>query len=157
MKSNGYALGPASGQAGCTPTHSGGGTALYWAEGAKTDRRLSISNSDPALLRVFLNWVRRFLDPSAEFVLSLHLHEGNNERLAQRHWRRALDLPAARFNKTFIKPKGTGHRKNSLAHGVCRVVVVRSADAWVTTMTWIDVLKDQAADQDIVATLHPGR
>jgi hypothetical protein len=51
-----------------------------------------------------------------------------------------LDLPGASFHKTFIKPKGTGHRKNHLKHGVCRVNVRRSSDMWQRTMAWVDYM-----------------
>jgi len=102
-----------------------------------------MSNSDPTLLRVYIDWVRAFHDPAAEFVLALHLHEGNDERYAQTYWRRALDLPDAEFHKTFIKPAGTGHRKNTLRHGVCRVVVRRSTDAWLRTMGWIEAISNE--------------
>lgn len=116
------------------------GVCLYWAEGGKTTRRLEVSNSDARLLRLFIAWVRTYVDPGAEFVLMLHLHEGNDELAAQAWWREALDLPDASFHKTFIKPRGTGHRKNSLTQGVCRVRVRRSTDAFLRTMAWISAL-----------------
>ena len=120
----------------------GTGVALYWAEGSKTQPSLEIANTDPALLRVFIEWVRRYLDSNAEFRLSLHLHEGMDEPEAKRYWQRELSLPSARFTKTYIKRGGTGHRKNRLDHGVCRVRVCRSADFWHRTMAWIEHARD---------------
>lgn len=131
------------------------GVALYWAEGSKSQSDLAIANTDPALLRLFIAWVRAFLDPAAEFRLSLHLHEGNSEQAARRFWRAALSLPASRFTKTYVKPAGTGHRKNHLEHGVCRVRVCRSTDFWHTTMAWIEYMGSQTPST--VATLAPGR
>lgn len=135
------------------------GTSLYWAEGSKARSSLEISNSDPLLLRFFIDRVLAYHDPKAEFVLALHLHEGNIETDAQAFWRRALGLPGVGFHKTFIKPKGTGHRKNHLAHGVCRVRVRRSTDAWIRTMAWIEVLAGHRASGTAkpVANLSPGR
>jgi hypothetical protein len=121
------------------------GVALYWAEGSKSRNDLVIANTDPALLRLFILWVRTYLDPDAEFRLSLHLHIGNDEPAAQQSWRRMLSLPSARFTKTYVKPAGTGHRKNHLDHGVCRVRVCRSADYWHTTMEWIDYMREHMA------------
>ncbi|MDH3730289.1 MAG: hypothetical protein OES13_04035 [Acidimicrobiia bacterium] len=118
------------------------GVAIYWGEGAKTQRALSVTNADPALLRRFIVWVRRYHDEGARFVLSLHLHEGNSEEEAKEFWRESLGLPDADFHKTYIKASGTGHRKNSLPHGVCRVLMRRSADASIRTMTWIRVLAE---------------
>ncbi len=68
------------------------------------------------------------------FVLSLHLHEGNAERLAFAYWRKATGLPEAPFTKTFIEPAGTGHRKNHLKHGICRVRLRNPSDHWNRTM-----------------------
>lgn len=116
------------------------GVVLYWGEGDKASRRLSLVNSDPRALAFFIEWVRTEHDPDAEFVLALHLHEGNNDEDAREWWRAALEHPKAQFHKTFIKPAGTGHRKNHLAHGVCCVRMRRSGNAWHRTMVWIKVV-----------------
>lgn len=116
------------------------GTVLYWGEGAKTRPRMMVANADVAALQLFVRWVRRFHDREAAFVLSLHLHEGNDDAAAKRWWAEALGLDGADFTKTFVKPAGTGHRKNRLAQGVCRIVMRRSADGWHRTMAWIGVI-----------------
>jgi hypothetical protein len=131
------------------------GVVLYWAEGSKTRNDLMLANTDPRTLRLFIAWVRRYLDPETEFVLSLHLHEGNNESAAMAYWREATGLGRARFTKTFLKPKGTGHRKNNLEHGVCRVRVTKAGDHWNRIMAWIDVIGDLMAPE--IATLTSGR
>ncbi len=118
------------------------GVALYWAEGSKTRNHFSIANTDPALLRVFIGWVRQYLDTSADFRLCLHLHEGNCEEAAKTYWRAELGLPTARFTKTYVKPRGTGHRKNRIPAGVCRVLVCRGGDHWQRTMQWIDNMSE---------------
>jgi len=117
------------------------GVMLYWAEGGKTKRNLEMANTDSDILRIFIAWVRCHLETGSEFVLSLHLHEGNDETTARRHWEEVLDLPGTDWTKTFVKPKGTGHRKNKLLWGVCRVRVRRSADSFIRTMAWIDALR----------------
>lgn len=119
------------------------GVALYWGEGSKTKRSLELSNSDPAALHLFVCWVRHYFDHNAAFTLALHLHEGNDEKAAMRFWRDAVGLPDARFTKTFTKPAGTGHRKNHLQHGVCRIRVRRSTDYWIRTMVWIEIARRQ--------------
>jgi hypothetical protein len=49
-------------------------------------------------------------------------------------------LTEANFHQTFIKPAGTGHRKNHLEHGICTVRMRKPSNAWQTVMEWIDVL-----------------
>lgn len=116
------------------------GLVLYWAEGTKGRNRLIMANTDPRALRLFIRWVRTYLDPKAQFTLALHLHEGNDEMAARDYWRRATGLDHARFIKSYIKPRGTGHRKNHLAHGVCTVRAMKASDAWNITMEWINCL-----------------
>lgn len=120
------------------------GTVLYWGEGDKRHRHLSMTNSDSDLLLLFIAWVRKYLQPGAVFVLSLHLHEGNDETEAKEHWRTSLGLPDAEFWTTYIKPRGTGQRRNHLAHGVCRVFTRRGTDSWIRTLAWIEALRAHA-------------
>jgi hypothetical protein len=116
------------------------GTVLYWAEGAKTRNKLRLANTDPEALRLFIEWVRAFLDHNAMFSMQLHLHEGNDEPAARHYWRIETGLMEANFYRTFIKPSGTGHRKNHLAHGVCTVSVRRCSDDWQRVMAWVSIL-----------------
>ena len=116
------------------------GTVLYWAEGDKSTRRLALVNTDPVVLRAFVAWVRRFHNEQAEFVGALHLHEGNDDEDARRHWTSTLGLCGLRFDKTYVKPAGTGHRKNHLQHGICRLRVSKSGNGFHKTMGWIDGL-----------------
>jgi hypothetical protein len=62
--------------------HFIGGVVLYWDEGSKTRNFFELTNTDPAALRYFINWARRYMDPGVEFTLGLHLHEGNDEDAA---------------------------------------------------------------------------
>jgi hypothetical protein len=129
------------------------GTILYWAEGAKTRNHLMMANADPRALRLYVRWVQTYLDPQAEFSLQLHLHEGNDDEAAKSHWRSETGLMTANFYRTFIKPAGTGHRKNHLAHGVCTIKVRRCADAWQRTMTWVEVIADDRASPKLGSNL----
>ncbi|UCG41216.1 MAG: hypothetical protein JSV07_02865 [Acidimicrobiia bacterium] len=114
------------------------GVLLYWGEGDKTSNAIGMSNSDPALLRYFISWCRRYLDPDAEFVLKLNLHADNDEAAARCWWESELGLPNTQFHKTYLKPNGTGHRKNTLHHGVYQVRMRRSTDAFHRTMGWTE-------------------
>ena len=118
------------------------GVALYWAEGSKTNRRLEMAHSEPEALRLLMHWVRRFHDSTATFAASINLHFDNDERSARHFWSTELGIDIENFTKTFIKPDGTGHRKNHLAYGVCRVSMRKSTNAFVTTLAWIDFVKE---------------
>ena len=117
-----------------------GGVVLYWGEGAKTGGDLSLANADPRALRLFIAWVQEYLDQEAEFVLKINLHADNDEPGARRFWAAESGLVNPTFYKTFVKPDGTGHRKNHLKHGVCMVRVRRCTDAWHAAMSWVEVV-----------------
>jgi hypothetical protein len=135
------------------------GVALYWAEGAKTDRRLAVANSDPRLLRVFMNWVITYLTSAPRYSAAINLHADNDEPAARSYWSGELGLDLADFTKTHTKADGTGHRKNHLAFGVCRITLRRGANAWLITMTWIDTMANRfgASCMEQAANLIPGR
>ena len=88
-------------------------------------------------------WTTQYLDQDPNFVMALNLHANNDEPAARLFWQEELQLGSADFNKSFIKPDGTGHRKNHLPYGVCRVRLRRSTDAFFKALTWIDVLAER--------------
>ena len=122
------------------------GVCLYWAEGSKTRNDLSITNSDPRVLRVFVEFVRAHLDPLATFALALNIHDVAGDEAARRFWASSLRLEDARFTKSYVKTPGTGHRRKRLPHGVCRVRVDRASDHWHRVMTWIDAVGHTLGD-----------
>ncbi len=119
------------------------GLVLYWAEGAKSRNHMSMANTDPRALRLFVDWCHTFIRADARFAIQLHLHEGNDEVAAKEHWRAETGLASANFHKTFIKAAGTGHRKNHLKHGICTVKLRRASDPWNIVMEWIDTYSIQ--------------
>lgn len=117
------------------------GVAMYWGEGAKATKQLSLANSDPAALRLFKHWARTYLPPDNGWRARLNLHADNDEPGARAWWADQLDVPLDDFTKSYIKPDGTGHRKNHLAHGVCTLIKRRSTDAYHIAMAWIEFLQ----------------
>jgi hypothetical protein len=92
---------------------------------------------------MFMAWAGHYLDPRPSFMAALNLHANNDEPAARLFWQAQLGLGPGDFTKSYVKPEGTGHRKNHLRHGVCRVRLRRGTDAFVKTMSWIDFLAAQ--------------
>lgn len=119
------------------------GVLAYWAEGGKRSKELSFSNSDPDLIRLFLAWSCRFLElPPDRFTISLHLHAGQDENERTAFWSERTGLGPEQFRKGFIKPEGTGHRKNVLYNGTAQIRVRRSGALLHRALGWIDGLRD---------------
>jgi hypothetical protein len=117
------------------------GAIAYWAEGAKRCNELSFSNSDPALVRLFVDWAGHYLGVGIErFTVRLHLHDGQDETERREFWSEETGIPLDQFRKGFTKPEGSGHRKNVLYNGTALVRVSRSGDLLHRAMGWIDFL-----------------
>jgi hypothetical protein len=118
------------------------GVSLYWGEGSKVGRQLALANSDPAALRLFKSWAEHFLPPNHGWSARLNLHADNDEKGARMWWAGQLLVPFDHFTKSYIKPDGTGHRKNHLPYGVCTLTKRRGTDAYHQTMAWVDFLRE---------------
>jgi hypothetical protein len=119
------------------------GVVAYWSEGSKRSRDVSLANSDPVLVGLFIEWAERYLEADRTLMSAkLHLHTGQLEEERMAFWSSATGIPARNFKKTFLKPEGTGHRKNVLYNGTILVRVPRSGDRLHRVMGWIDALAE---------------
>ena len=117
------------------------GVALYWGEGFKTQNQLGMAMADAHGLRLFIRWTNIFHRPQHGYRVRLNLHADNDESAARAYWVEELGVDRSDFNKSYVKPDGTGHRKNHLPFGVCAVTMRRSADAFHITAAWVDFLQ----------------
>lgn len=126
------------------------GLVAYWAEGAKRTTVLQFSNSDPAMIRLFIAWCGRYLNIAmTDFKIALHVHGGQEEDERVRFWSRATSIPIEQFRKTYIKPEGTGHRKNRLYNGTASVTVRGGATLVRHVLGWIEAYSEQWAASSI--------
>lgn len=117
------------------------GAMAYWAEGDKRSKEVKFSNSDPDMIRLFLAWACRYLELTPDcFTIMLHLHAGQDE--AERHafWSEQTGLAREQFRRSFIKPEGTGHRKNRLYNGTAQIRVRRSSALLPRVLGWVEGL-----------------
>lgn len=119
------------------------GVIAYWSEGDKRSRELKFANSDPDLTKLFIAWARRYLELDDDrFTVGLHLHSGQDEAERIDYWSEVTGLDRTHFRKTFIKPEGTGHRKNVLYNGTASIRVRRSGELSHRVLGWIDAVRD---------------
>jgi transcriptional regulator with XRE-family HTH domain len=113
------------------PLHAAG-CMLYWAEGTKHRNTLKLTNSDPALVRFFVHFLREyFLLRDEQFRITCHLFADHEERQWQieQFWLDTLGLPRKCLCKSIVNvysKYSQKKRKNKLPHGTCRVVVHRT-------------------------------
>lgn len=118
------------------------GVVAYWSEGHKRDNELGFANSDPELVSLFISWARRYLGLELDrFTIKLHLHSGQEEEERKEFWAKATGLTGEQFRKTYIKPEGTGHRKNILYNGTASIRVTKSTNLFHRVTGWIDAVR----------------
>lgn len=101
------------------------GLFLYWGEGSKsrfTD--LSISNTDPSIIKFFIEWLNKSLKvPKEKLKVQLHLYKDMNIKKEIQFWSKTLNIPNKQFIKPYIKKsflKNINH-KGGFGHGTCNV------------------------------------
>ncbi len=112
------------------------GVALYAGEGAKADGLVHFANSDPAMVRFFCAWFRRFFDvDESRLRASVYLHQG----LDLERRRSVLVRPCRHTEHQFDKPyramPDPSIRRNKHEHGCFYVSTharERIARSWVS-------------------------
>ncbi len=82
------------------------GTALYWAEGFKKDRRLGFANSDPTMIKLFLFWLEKSLGvPKSEIRLRVGINKLFENRIKEieQYWSDTTGIPLNQFQKPFYQ------------------------------------------------------
>ena len=101
------------------------GAALYFAEGGKTDRDLTFSNSDPRAIKFMIDWFREFCKiPNGKFRGSLYIHDNLDRKKAEKFWSNLTGIPLNQFTKTYIVKNNTKRlRKVKHIFGVFRISI----------------------------------
>lgn len=100
------------------------GLFLYWGEGKKSDRhRVSINNTDPAVVKFALYWMLYSLKiPMSKIKVQLQLYSDMNVDSAIQFWSQALGIPKSHFGKPYVKQtKRTSLNQKGFGHGTCAV------------------------------------
>lgn len=103
-----------------------GGLLLYWGEGGKTSRgQVSISNTDPAVIRFSLMWMQQSLKIPLEKVKAyLHLYKDMDIDKETDFWSQELNLPKVQFTKPYIKKSArVDIDQKGFGHGTCNLRV----------------------------------
>ena len=110
------------------PRHATG-CMLYWAEGSKSRNAVQFVNSDPAIVRYFVEFLRtQFAVPDEAFRLDCNLFADHVERQREieQFWLDTVGLPASCLRKSTVNTYSKYRqkkRKNRLPYGTARVCV----------------------------------
>ncbi|MBU1102357.1 hypothetical protein KJ853_01725 [Patescibacteria group bacterium] len=97
------------------------GIGLYWGEGTKANKTtVRIGNSDPALLKKFIEFLVKFFSISKD-DLKFHLHTFTDIDIeeAREYWMKRLGIKKGQFYKPFVSITGKlGKYRNKSKYGV---------------------------------------
>ena len=114
------------------------GLFLYWGEGSKTSRgEISLSNTNPAVIKFFMFWLMRSLKVSADKLsVALHLYSDMDTKKEIQYWSQTLGIPIEQFSKPYIKTNSTRtiNYKGGFGHGTCNLRVFNTQIAEKTLM-----------------------
>ncbi|MBT2441931.1 hypothetical protein J7E93_17815 [Streptomyces sp. ISL-36] len=120
------------------------GVAPYWAEGTKSkpyrrQERITFINSDPDMIKLFLDWLRLLGVEDERLRFYVHIHETADVGAAERFWAEIVGRDTASFNKTSLKkhnPK-TNRQNTKEEYRGCLVIQVRqSAELYRRVEGW---------------------
>jgi len=122
------------------------GLFLYWAEGTKASRdTVMLTNTDPTMLRFFIDWLAAIGIPRNKISVYLHLYKDMDIEKETRYWSRALSLSLRAFRKPYIKPSLFNKRKNykgRIGHGTCNLIIY-SRDVYELIIMGVEYIRAQ--------------
>lgn len=104
------------------------GIALYAGEGSKTDGVVKFANTDPAMIRFFCAWLRRYCEVDERRLrVRVYLHQGLDLQAAQAYWSRVTGVPLAQFGRAYRAAADPSIRRNKHEFGCVYVCYACSA------------------------------
>ncbi|MBM3283602.1 hypothetical protein FJY90_05155 [Candidatus Gottesmanbacteria bacterium] len=125
------------------------GIALYWAEGFKKDKLLGFANSDPVMIKFFLNWLIKSCHVrKMDIRLRVGLNISHKTRIneVQDYWSKITDISKEQFQKPYFQ-KFTWKKefpKPEEYFGVLRIRANKKLTLFRKIHGWIEGLKMNA-------------
>ncbi len=113
--------------------HHAAACMLYWAEGKKARNLVSINNSDPHLLRFFLEFLREYFqisDSDVAIRVQCYLNNGLTLEEIENWWLETLNLPRTCLRRSSsripISRRLDRAPKANLSYGTCEISIGRT-------------------------------
>lgn len=98
------------------------GVMLYWAEGAKGGGGVKFVNSDPAMIKLFLSFLREVCGIYDDRLkLLIHLYPDHNNADLKKFWSEVTGVPESNFYQSYVHVGKTGTYKNKSLYGTLAV------------------------------------
>lgn len=129
------------------------GVMLYWGEGDKVTRhRVRLTNTEPRMIRVFLDFLILCGVPKNRMKAQLLLYPDLLGQHLEKSWSEQIDLPVEGFMRaTVIQGR---HPSKRLGSGVC-ILLVSSAYLKVKMLEWIRLTVEELIDKPNYENIGP--
>jgi hypothetical protein len=132
------------------------GAIAYWCEGSKTkphrrSEQIAFINSDPHLIRFFLQFLAAAGVARDRLICRLYIHESADVAEAQRFWLDVTDLPDTQFRRPTLKRHNprTVRKNTGQNYRGCLVIKVRqSAELYRQIEGWASAAMAAIAAQE---------
>jgi hypothetical protein len=123
------------------------GLMLYWGEGAKVENCVSVTNSDPAIIRFFVLWFERCLNIEIPRLrATVHLYPDVDIDQAESYWSEVIGIPRSQFYKAQvdIREGKLVDKRGKLKYGTIHLEVrgEGTLDLQRRVLIWIETLAD---------------
>ena len=113
---------------------------LYWGEGTKKD--FSLSNTDPKLIKTFVECLKSLGVSNTDFRITIRTYEDLNKTRVINYWTRLIGIPRKQIlNVNVLK----GKKKGKLQYGMCRIRVTRGGTYLKLAQSVIDLVSNELA------------
>lgn len=109
---------------------------LYWGEGNKTE--LNLINSDPNLVRVFVNCLMDLGIKREDLLVSIRIYEDINIEKAKNFWAKTIGIKSYLIRSVNIL---VGKKIGKLEYGMCRIRVRKGGKYYKILISMIDLIK----------------
>lgn len=121
-----------------------GGIFLYMGEGSKTTKgTTALTNTNPKILKLFIDWLYLHEVPKDKIKIQLHLYEDMDIEKQILFWVKTLGISKKQFRKPHIKSTNSNSLsyKNQQGQGTC-TVLYENVKMYETTMMYIKHIQD---------------
>jgi transposase-like protein len=97
---------------------------LYVGEGRKSNQVVTLANSDPQVIRIWLRFLREICHiQENKIYVYLNMFDDLDVQVTTSFWQQVTGLPRSQFFKPTVRPKRDGRYGDKSPHGTCTVGV----------------------------------
>lgn len=113
------------------------GTALYWAEGYKRGHLIDFANSDVAMAKIFMRFLRKVCGVQEKKLRAkLFCYQNQSPKELMQFWSENIGIPLFQFHEPYIRKNFVESNQNRLPNGLIHIIycdkkLLLLVDSWI--------------------------